>query len=180
MCVAVTSLPDASPMCTSQFGNAQTGAYKAMPVFPKAFSRALQVLLHPSEHITCGDMVFSGHTVFFVLASLVCKEYLTVRQCDTPFTRTVSTWIPRFHTVGRWAAYTLSTAGIVAIVGTRLHYTLDVVIAIYITWRTWGSYHERCDPRNKKYASRIIRWLEARTVSRKTILAEHTISDTVI
>ena len=106
-----------------------------------------------------------------VLASLVCKEYLTVRQCDTPFTSTVSTWIPRFHTVGRWAAYTLSTAGIVAIVGTRLHYTLDVVIAIYITWRTWGSYHERCDPRNKKYASLIIRWLEARTVSRKTILA---------
>lgn len=33
-CVAVTSLPDASPLCISQFDDGR-GAYKTMPVFPK-------------------------------------------------------------------------------------------------------------------------------------------------
>lgn len=33
-CVAVTSLPDASPMCISQFDDGR-GDYKNMPIFPK-------------------------------------------------------------------------------------------------------------------------------------------------
>lgn len=34
-CVAVTSLPDASPMCISQFDSHERGDYKAVPIFPK-------------------------------------------------------------------------------------------------------------------------------------------------
>jgi hypothetical protein len=33
-CVAVTSLPDASPMCISQF-DSERGNYKSVPIFPK-------------------------------------------------------------------------------------------------------------------------------------------------
>ena len=33
-CVAVTSLPDASPMCISQF-DTERGNYKSLPIFPK-------------------------------------------------------------------------------------------------------------------------------------------------
>ena len=157
VCVATTSLPDASPMCTSQFGSPETGRYKGRPIFPKAFVRAIQVMAEPSEHITCGDMVFSGHTVFFVLGCMLFKTYMTEETCDTPFTRT----FPKgSHTFVRVCVYAIATCGIVAIVGTRLHYTLDVVIAIYIAWRAWDSYHERCLSRNKSQANRVIQWLE--------------------
>lgn len=157
VCVATTSLPDASPMCTSQFGDGETGAYKGMPIFPKAFTRAALVFLKPSEHITCGDMVFSGHTCFFVLGSMLFKTYFTAATCDTPLTRLFPAGT---HKALRVAVYAISIAGIVAIVGTRLHYTLDVVIAIYITWRSWDSYHSRCLSKNKSDANRLIRWLE--------------------
>lgn len=115
-CVAVTSLPDASPMCISQFDSERRGRYKAMPIFPKcvfalaqvvpsclyfacmtnscllvlrvclcvpyrAFDRAWKVLVRPSQHITCGDMVFSGHTVFFVLCAMTVKTVRTWRCC---------------------------------------------------------------------------------------------------
>ncbi len=36
--------------------------------------------------------------------------------------------------VSVWAG---SFLGVFAIVGTRLHYTLDVLIAIYVTIQTW-------------------------------------------
>ena len=60
MCVACTSLPDASPRCISQFGDPVRGAYKRKPIFPKAYSRAWQLLTAPSSHISCGDMVCVG------------------------------------------------------------------------------------------------------------------------
>lgn len=34
-CVAVTSLPDASPNCISQFDSERRGLYKSLPIFPK-------------------------------------------------------------------------------------------------------------------------------------------------
>lgn len=40
----------------------------------RAFSRALKVLIRPSQHITCGDMVFSGHAVFLMLCTMLVKS----------------------------------------------------------------------------------------------------------
>jgi hypothetical protein len=40
----------------------------------RAFFRAWKVLIRPSQHITCGDMVFSGHAVFLMLCAMLVKS----------------------------------------------------------------------------------------------------------
>ncbi|TYZ65473.1 hypothetical protein PybrP1_005037 [[Pythium] brassicae (nom. inval.)] len=136
-CVAVTSLPDASPNCISQ-----------------AFDRAWKVLVRPSQHITCGDMVFSGHTVFFMLCAMTVKTYCVKSELNTPFTRRFPyvLWMVRYY------VYTGVAFGVFAIVGTRLHYTLDVLIAVYITAQVWATYHWLCA--HPKSSFRVLNWLE--------------------
>ncbi|KDO21551.1 hypothetical protein SPRG_13362 [Saprolegnia parasitica CBS 223.65] len=152
-CVAVTSLPDASPQCISQFETAK-GAYKSQPIFPKAVYRALKVLLRPSHHITCGDMVFSGHTVFLILCAMIVTTYCNTDELNTPFTRKHWWTLP----LVKYSVWTGSFLGVFAIVGTRLHYTLDVLIAIYVTIQTWHTYHWLAA--DNRYNIRLISWLE--------------------
>merc|ERR1711907_829628 len=68
-------------------------------------------------------------------------------------------WMHAYRLV-RTAIYLLAFFGCVATLLTRLHYTLDVVIAIYLTWRSWDGYHSRTKPGSKKYAAGVIQWLE--------------------
>ncbi|TDH68587.1 uncharacterized protein CCR75_003762 [Bremia lactucae] len=153
-CVAVTSLPDASPMCISQFDSFERGNYKALPIFPKAFFRAWKVLIRPSQHITCGDMIFSGHAVFLALCCMFAKTYCVRSELNTPFTRRFPyvLWLIRYYN------YIGSACGIFAIVGTRLHYTLDVLIAIYITIQVWLTYHWLMNHPESSFA--LLNWLE--------------------
>ncbi|KAG6591018.1 uncharacterized protein IUM83_11269 [Phytophthora cinnamomi] len=152
-CVAVTSLPDASPMCISQF-DSERGDYKSLPMFPKAFFRAWKVLIRPSQHITCGDMIFSGHAVFLMLCCMFARTYCSRSELNTPFTRRYPCvlWMIRYYN------YILSAFGLFAIVGTRLHYTLDVLIAIYITAQVWFTYHWLMNHPENSFA--VINWLE--------------------
>jgi len=175
ICVACTSLPDASPRCISQFGDPQRGAYKRRSIFPKAYGRAWKLLTAPSSHISCGDMVFSGHTVLLVMCAMIFDTYCTKRECDTPLIRDYLSM--RFLTVLKLVIYTLAGAGIFSIIGTRLHYSLDVLIAVFLTWRSWSGYHNRT--MMIPFADRItprmyegcgfywtIKWLEADAVTK--------------
>ncbi|KAF0696087.1 Aste57867_13125 [Aphanomyces stellatus] len=152
-CVAVTSLPDASPMCISQFDSPK-GAYKSLPIFPKALVRAFKVLTRPSHHITCGDMIFSGHTVFLMLCALMVTTYCAKAELNTPFTRAY----PWVLTIVKTATVIGSTLGAFSIVGTRLHYTLDVLIAMYVTIQTWYTYHWLAE--DNRWGISLITWLE--------------------
>lgn len=66
--VIVTSLPDASPVCAKQFGDPKTGLspvnYKQRDMFPDVFYRGWLLLVEPGQHVTCGDMIFSGDPSF--------------------------------------------------------------------------------------------------------------------
>jgi hypothetical protein len=59
--------------------------------------------------------------------------------------------------------------GLLAIIGTRLHYTLDVLIGTYITVLLWETYHYhmKSNEQGKKFdwALKILRWLEAEEVA---------------
>lgn len=75
--VIVTSLPDASPVCAAQFGSA-SGRYKQRSLIeslPAFVFRALKIVFKPGSHITCGDMVFSGHTLVTMSCAMVCYYY---------------------------------------------------------------------------------------------------------
>ena len=137
VCVLTTSLPDSSPRCVSQFSN-DNGAYKLKPMFPKVFFRAWHLTIKPSEVVTCGDMIFSGHTVFLILCYKVMSEYCSVKACNTPLMR----WLPSYTcAVLRGLSAIITIIGLFAILATRLHYTLDVIIAVYITRHAWALYH---------------------------------------
>ncbi|XP_015515553.1 phosphatidylcholine:ceramide cholinephosphotransferase 2 isoform X2 [Neodiprion pinetum] len=76
------------------------------------------------KHTYCGDYIYSGHTVVLVLSSLIIKEY-SPRRCQP------------IH----WLAGLMSLVGIIMVLIAHGHYTVDVLIAYYVTTRLWYIYH---------------------------------------
>lgn len=170
--VSVTQLPDASPTCQAQFGDPKRGAYKRQPMFPKAFYRAWVFMTSPTSHVTCGDMIFSGHTTCLTMCAMVFKYYCRARLLNT---RVFFRWIrgnreSRFAALvffARWSVYVYVLIGSILIVATRLHYTLDVIIAILLTYSVFTWYHTWLRyQRLKESGWVILRWFEAEEVLR--------------
>merc|ERR1719219_919495 len=76
------------------------------------------------KHVYCGDYIYSGHTMTLIMTYLVIKEYSPRR------------WF-LFH----WFSLGVTTLGIVTLLLSRGHYSIDVVIAYWITTRLWWMYH---------------------------------------
>jgi len=76
----------------------------------------------------CGDYIFSGHTM------ILAVSYLTVRD-----------YSPRKLFLLPWASLALSTAGVVMLLLGRGHYSIDVLLAYYVTTRVWWFYHLMAD-----------------------------------
>ena len=118
-----------------------TGYYKTLPSpFPHAFNRALKLMTKP-DTTTCGDLIFSGHSSFFVLTLSVVLQYLStelVAPCNYfRYTLTKSTvrTIKQLHVL-------LTLFGMVAILATKFHYTIDVLLAAYLCRSAWNQYHQ--------------------------------------
>jgi len=77
---------------------------------------------------TCGDYVFSGHTIVITVLNLTLQRYL---PANFRFTRSFF-WL-------------LHIVGAVLVVASREHYTLDVIIAFYISKSVCTSYFSRID-----------------------------------
>ncbi|XP_076361951.1 phosphatidylcholine:ceramide cholinephosphotransferase 1-like [Tachypleus tridentatus] len=76
------------------------------------------------QHTFCGDYIYSGHTVILTMTFLVMNEY-TPRRC----------WI--LH----WVFWCASVTGIFMVLLSRGHYTVDVVLAYFVTSRVFWIYH---------------------------------------
>uniref|UniRef100_A0A182PDW0 Uncharacterized protein n=1 Tax=Anopheles epiroticus TaxID=199890 RepID=A0A182PDW0_9DIPT len=76
------------------------------------------------KQIYCGDYIYSGHTVTLVLGYLVISEY-------SP---------KRFWPI-HWIYWLASTTGVVMVLVAHGHYTVDVLIAYYVTTRLFWTYH---------------------------------------
>ena len=94
--LAGTRRPDPSHMC--QMGTPRTGQ-------------------------TCGDMMYSGHTVAFVLAAL--------------------SWRDLDLGPGRHLVLTLCALGLLLLVVLRVHYTVDVLVAAALTASRWHRHPPR-------------------------------------
>ncbi|KGL73450.1 Phosphatidylcholine:ceramide cholinephosphotransferase 1, partial [Tinamus guttatus] len=88
------------------------------------------------SHNMCGDYLYSGHTVILTLTYLFIKEYSPRRLW----------W---YH----WLCWTLSMVGMFCILLAHDHYTVDVVVAYYITTRLFWWYHTMANQQVLKEAS---------------------------
>ena len=170
--VSVTQLPDAAPTCQAQFGDPKRGAYKRQPMFPKAFARAWVFLFSPTTHVTCGDMLFSGHATCLSMCGMVFKHYCRARLLNT---KVFFRWIrgnkeSRFAALvglARFSVYLYCLVGNMLIVATRLHYTLDVIVATIMTYSVFTWYHTWLRYQRLKESGWVmLRWFEAEEVLR--------------
>nr|XP_023025959.1 phosphatidylcholine:ceramide cholinephosphotransferase 2-like [Leptinotarsa decemlineata] len=76
------------------------------------------------QHVYCGDFIYSGHTVILVFTSLLISEYT-----------------PRKLYLIHWLYWLLSCVGIVMLELSHGHYSVDVIIAYFITTRLFWTYH---------------------------------------
>eukprot|EP00092_Neocalanus_flemingeri_P033396 GFUD01036312.1.p1 GENE.GFUD01036312.1~~GFUD01036312.1.p1 ORF type:complete len:468 (+),score=135.91 GFUD01036312.1:459-1862(+) len=86
------------------------------------------------KHIYCGDYIFSGHTMTLTMGYLVIKQYS-----------------PRHFILLHWASFLTSLCGVIFLLLSRGHYTIDVLLAYYVTSRIWWIYHTLAHNQQLKY-----------------------------
>lgn len=87
------------------------------------------------KHTYCGDFIYSGHTLILVMAYLIISEYS-----------------PRKLFPLHWLSFALSWFGIICVLISRGHYSIDVVIAYYVTTRVFWIYHTlACNQKLKEW-----------------------------
>ncbi|KAF4732124.1 hypothetical protein FOZ63_032746, partial [Perkinsus olseni] len=144
--IIATLLPQPDPLCVNVSSPDEN-----------VFIEAVKIIL--GLRITCGDLLFSGHTANFTLMALIWSEYGYGFLAVDATTRGYSALGgsnrgqiggrhrggPVLHFVFRrllpllwWAA---AISGYFVIVATRFHYTVDVLVAIIIVTKQWGLYH---------------------------------------
>ena len=129
--IFVTVLPKSDPgyPCSEKAGN-----ITALLVV----NRVIQILSGGGlsingKHVYCGDYMFSGHTVVFVMA------YLCIKQCEYPaesslalLTSSLSPDTPdRFYPL-HWLSLLTSVTGVVFLLLARGHYTVDIIIVSFL------------------------------------------------
>ncbi|EQC41999.1 hypothetical protein SDRG_00846 [Saprolegnia diclina VS20] len=127
--VISTSLPDSAEKCRAMtpLGNLQSGAHRWEDITMRAVLVRSLKLLVPVGEVTCGDMVFSGHSMLMVLCAMTWHTYYK--------------WVPGSINYIKVTIWLITIAGLISIVWVRMHYTLDVVLALYFTVTVWSSYH---------------------------------------
>ncbi|XP_041041539.1 phosphatidylcholine:ceramide cholinephosphotransferase 2 [Carcharodon carcharias] len=96
------------------------------------------------SHIMCGDFLYSGHTVMLTITYLFIKEYS-----------------PRRFWWYSCLCWLLSTAGIVCILIAHEHYSVDVLVAYYITTRLFWWYHTMANIPTLKIPSQTNQFAQA-------------------
>ncbi|XP_031357340.1 phosphatidylcholine:ceramide cholinephosphotransferase 2-like isoform X2 [Photinus pyralis] len=76
------------------------------------------------KHTYCGDYMYSGHTVILVISCLFISEYT-----------------PKKLYLVHWLYYLMALVGVIMLQLGHGHYTLDVIVAYYITTRIFWTYH---------------------------------------
>jgi len=126
VCMVATSYPDPNRLCSSYHPPATTYLFWR------------ETFIH-TGFLTCGDLMFSGHTLAFFLVALTWQKYFT--KYEKPFV---------------WILMLFACSSLVA---TRMHYTDDVLIAAYVAVTAFWFYHYAASPSVRKTIP-ILNWLE--------------------
>lgn len=121
ICMSVTLLPvpNRQRFCEPKLNHTNWQVITGRVVM-KIFHLGLQ---SPETRQACGDFIYSGHTITLCLAYLTLKAYLPKKVSALS------------HLVG-----VLALIGMVLVVVSRIHYTIDVLLAYYFTTRLFSWY----------------------------------------
>merc|ERR1712130_572315 len=122
--MSVTVLPKSNMTYTSMPktpGNETSAVMYAKRVFTIISGGGLSI---SGKHVFCGDYIFSGHTMTLTLG------YLTIKQ-----------YSPRRFVLLHRASFLLAVLGVIFLLLARGHYTIDVLLAYYVSSRLWWVYH---------------------------------------
>jgi len=119
----VTTFPDPYPGCQKLIPGTQT--WRNISVL-KVWNDAMRMLTNDPNNITCGDACPSGHTFIFILCALTWHSYFPSKKYFN-FIKIMVWWV--------------GLSGCCILVLTRMHYTIDVLIASYLTITLWYGYH---------------------------------------
>lgn len=142
----VTVLPVSSTtyFCSPKLSNSTTPLIIAQRAFQLMSGFGLSI---NGKHTFCGDYIYSGHTVMLVLG------YLTISECKFKIDFNYIEWgnlmwfvvlntdlQKRFYVL-HWIAWINAFVGVLMVLVAHGHYTIDVLIAYYITTRLFWVYH---------------------------------------
>jgi len=133
----VTSLPKSDPLyhCDPKYrhnNNNETIPFVTMIVRVSRIVAGGGISVFHNQ-VYCGDFIFSGHTMILVTSYLTLKQYTPDRLF-----------------ILHWVALAVAIAGVVLLLLGRGHYTVDVIIAYFVTSRLWWIYHTLADSSLKK------------------------------
>ena len=102
------------------------------------------------QHVFCGDFIFSGHTMIFLLCYLViieCKNSLFFCKIFNDTCFFCEKWFHEFFAlfsdtskklyILHWLAWINAIIGVTLLLMARGHYSIDVILAYWITTRLW-------------------------------------------
>lgn len=95
------------------------------------------------KHTYCGDYIYSGHTVILVLGYLIIAECKFSLICQSFHVLMIVILLdsPRRFYILHWSAWLSALVGVIFVLVAHGHYTIDVLIAYYVTTRMFWTYH---------------------------------------
>jgi len=118
--VTVLPKPDESFHCAPQLNNTSV-----LVVLERFITLATGFgLTINGNYVYCGDYIYSGHTTMLISCYLIIQEYS-----------------PRRWFILHYTFFITSALGIIFLLLERGHYSVDCLIAYWITTRVWWMYH---------------------------------------
>eukprot|EP00029_Vermamoeba_vermiformis_P006313 TRINITY_DN2437_c1_g1_i1.p1 TRINITY_DN2437_c1_g1~~TRINITY_DN2437_c1_g1_i1.p1 ORF type:complete len:288 (-),score=30.57 TRINITY_DN2437_c1_g1_i1:41-904(-) len=143
--VALTSLNNPWPQC-DYCGGVDAGHC------PQSLIESIWLTLQKFPLFDCGDLIFSGHTVHFLLCAFIWDE------AGWGFRRRAQ----KFAANGLWRAllWIYVLCGVCTLIMCRFHYSVDVVVGAYISFLVWKYYDYLHLSGDDGYLARFITWIE--------------------
>lgn len=148
----VTQVPVADPnfLCAPKYGENATFWNVVLRGLKMVSGVGLNVR---GKYTLCGDYIYSGHTIVLVISALFIGEYS-----------------PRRWRILHMFFWVVALVGVIFLVISRGHYTLDVILSYFICTRVFWNYHTmvahptmRLSTQNhhrKEFWFPLFRWME--------------------
>jgi len=119
----VTVLPSANPEyhCDTQLNHTISSSEVLHRVIKIMSGFGLSI---NGNHVYCGDFIFSGHTMILILCYLIIVDYTPKKL-----------WL--LHSI----LFLAAVGGIAMLMVAKGHYSIDVIIAYFVTTRLWYILH---------------------------------------